>query len=133
MRNFGLKVGAVGAVRFEVRIHELLESMPDLIEIIQPLLQARRELREHFATLHRKLLALVRNDEVCRRLMTIPGVGPVVSLAFVATIDTPARFRTLQGGGTGPGADARPASVRGKQPGRSDLVVRRCHDANPAV
>src|ERR671910_600157 len=93
LRNFGLKVGAVGAVRFEVRIHELIESMPDLIEVIQPLLQARRELREHFATLHRKLLALVRNDEVCRRLMTIPGVGPVVPLAFVATIDTPARFR----------------------------------------
>ena len=93
LRNFGLKVGAVGAVRFEVRIHELIESMPDLIEVIQPLLQARRELREHFATLHRKLLALVRNDEVCRRLMTVPGVGPVVSLAFVATIDTPARFR----------------------------------------
>ncbi|EIM31036.1 IS110 family RNA-guided transposase [Microvirga lotononidis] len=93
LRNFGLKVGAVGTVRFEVRIHELLESMPDLIEVIQPLLQARRELREHFATLHRKLLALVRHDEVCRRLMTVPGVGPVVSLAFVATIDTPARFR----------------------------------------
>jgi transposase len=90
LRNFGLKVGAVGAVRFEARIHELIESMPDLIEVIQPLLQARRE---HFATLHRKLLALVRNDEVCRRLMTVPGMGPVVSLAFVATIDTPARSR----------------------------------------
>jgi transposase len=25
--------------------------------------------------------------------MTIPGVGPVVSLAFVATVDVPARFR----------------------------------------
>lgn len=94
LRNFGLKVGAVGAVRFEARLHELLESMPDLIDIIGPLLQARRELREHFATLHRKLLRLVRDDEVCRRLMTVPGVGPVVSLAFVATIDTPARFRT---------------------------------------
>jgi transposase len=94
LRNFGLKVGAVGTVRFEARIRELIESMPDLIDIIQPLLQARRELREHFATLHRKLLALVRNDEVCRRLMTVPGVGPVVSLAFVATIDTPARFRS---------------------------------------
>src|SRR3712207_2915256 len=80
LRNFGLKLGSVGAVRFEARIHGLIESMPDLIEIIQPLLQARRELREHFATLPRKLLALVRQDEVCRRLMTVPGVGPVVSL-----------------------------------------------------
>jgi len=46
-----------------------------------------------FTTLHRKLLLVVRDDDVCRRLMTIPGVGPVVSLAFKSTIDIPARFR----------------------------------------
>src|ERR1700759_3786180 len=43
--------------------------------------------------LHQKLLSIVRNDALCRRLMTIPGVGPVVSLAFSATIDIPARFK----------------------------------------
>ena len=91
--NFGLKVGVVGAVKFEERIHELIRDMPDLAEILERLLDARRRLREHFAALHRKLLELARGDAVCRRLMTIPGVGPVVSLAFVATIDTPARFR----------------------------------------
>ena len=42
--------------------------------------------------LHRLLLALVRGDEVCRRLMTMPGVGPVVALTFRATLDVPARF-----------------------------------------
>ena len=46
-----------------------------------------------FTALHRKLLSIVRDDGVCRRLMTIPGVGPVVSLAFSATIDVPARFK----------------------------------------
>ena len=91
--TFGLKVGVVGAVKFEERIHALVEGMPDLAEILERLLDARRRLREHFAVLHRKLLDLARGDAVCRRLMTIPGVGPVVSLAFVATIDTPARFR----------------------------------------
>ena len=35
----------------------------------------------------------VRDDEVCRRLMTVPGVGPVVSLTYRATVDVPARFR----------------------------------------
>jgi transposase len=94
LANFGLKVGVVGAVKFEERIRELIADMPDLAEIMAPLLDARRRLREHFATLHRKLLELARGDDVCRRLMSIPGVGPVVSLAFVATIDTPARFRT---------------------------------------
>jgi transposase len=36
---------------------------------------------------------MVRDDGVCRRLVTIPGVGPVVSLAFSATIVIPARFK----------------------------------------
>ena len=43
--------------------------------------------------LHQKLLSIVRNDAVCRRLMTIPGVGLVVRLAFSSTIDIPARFK----------------------------------------
>ena len=42
---------------------------------------------------HRRLLAIVRDDEVCRRLMTTPGVGPVVALTYRATVDVPARFR----------------------------------------
>src|SRR6266566_425004 len=37
--------------------------------------------------------AIVRDDEVCRRLMTTPGVGPVVALTYRATVDVPARFR----------------------------------------
>ncbi|RWM46175.1 MAG: IS110 family transposase [Mesorhizobium sp.] len=93
LRNFGLKVGMVGAVKFEHRIRELTEGMPDLAEIVEPLLEARSKLRENFAALHRKLLAIVRDNEVCRRLTTIPGVGPVVALAYTATIDIPARFR----------------------------------------
>ncbi|KXF77858.1 transposase [Paramesorhizobium deserti] len=93
LRNFGLKVGVVGAVKFEARIRELVEGNLELAEVIEPLLDARRTLREHFAALHRKLLLIVKNDEVCRRLMTIPGVGPVVALAYTATIDIPQRFR----------------------------------------
>ena len=30
LRNFGLKVGIVGKVRFEARIKELVENLPDL-------------------------------------------------------------------------------------------------------
>ena len=38
------------------------------------------------------LLGLVRQDPVCRRLMTAPGVGPVVALTYRATVDQPQRF-----------------------------------------
>jgi hypothetical protein len=40
--------------------------------------------------LHRRLLAIVRDDDVCRRLMTVPGVGPVVALTYRVTVDVPA-------------------------------------------
>ena len=93
LRNFGLKVGMVGTVRFEARIKELVENLPDLAALVEPLLVVRRTLREQFCILHRRLLAIVRDDEVCRRLMTTPGVGPVVSLTYRATVDVPARFR----------------------------------------
>ena len=92
LRNFGLKVGIIGTLGFDARIRELVDGMPDLGEIMSPLLAARQKLRETFMELHRKLLSIVRDDEVCRRLMTIPGVGPVTSLAFTSTIDVPARF-----------------------------------------
>jgi transposase len=93
LRNFGLKVGAVGAAKFEARIKELIEDLPDLAALVEPLLTVRRVLREQIAVLHRRLLTIVRDDEVCRRLMTVPGVGPVVALTFRATVDVPARFR----------------------------------------
>ena len=66
LRNFGLKVGMVGTVKFEARIKELLANLPDLAELIEPLLIARQVIRDQFAILHRRLLAIVRDDEVCR-------------------------------------------------------------------
>jgi transposase len=93
LRNFGLKVGLVGTGKFEGRIRELVEKLPDLTALVEPLLVVRRVLREQIAVLHRRVLAVARDDDVCRRLMTIPGVGPVVALTYRATIDVPARFR----------------------------------------
>ena len=67
LRNFGLKVGSVGKLKFEARIKELVENHPDLAMLVEPLLVVRRVLREQTAVLHRRVLAIVRDDEVCRR------------------------------------------------------------------
>ena len=93
LRNFGLKVGMAGTVKFETRIKELVGNSPELAALVEPLLVVRRVLREQLVILHRRLLAIVRDDEVCQRLMTTPGVGPVVALTYRATVDVPARFR----------------------------------------
>src|SRR6516165_4673071 len=93
LRNFGLKVGMIGTMKFEARIRELVERLPDLAVLVEPLLIVRRVIREQLGILHRRLLAIVRDDDVCRRLMTIPGVGPVVALTYRVTVDALARFR----------------------------------------
>src|SRR5216117_3596733 len=93
LRNFGLKVGMIGTVKFEARIRELVANLPDLAVLVEPLLIVRRVVREQIGILHRRLLAIVQDDDVCRRLMTIPGVGPVVALTYGVTVDVPARFR----------------------------------------
>ena len=71
----------------------LVENLRDLAVLVEPLLIVRRVVREQLGILHGRLLAVVRDDDVCRRLMTVPGVGPVVALTYRATIDVPARFR----------------------------------------
>src|ERR1700757_1722039 len=43
LRNFGLKVGVVGAAKFEARIKELVENLPDLALLVEPLLVASLE------------------------------------------------------------------------------------------
>ena len=61
LRNFGLKVGMVGPVKFEARIRELVENLPDLVVLVEPLLIVRRVLREQLGVLHRRVLAVVRD------------------------------------------------------------------------
>ncbi len=92
LRGFGLKVGPVSRGRFAARIRELMSGQPMLERVIEPMLRAREALSKEFHVLHRAMLDLVRNDSLCRRLMTVPGVGAVVAITFTAAIDDPARF-----------------------------------------
>jgi transposase len=92
LRNFGLKVGVVSTGHFEARVRELVVGQSPLEAIVAPLLAVQQVLREQFAVLHKRVLERVHRDRLCRRLMTVPGVGPVVALTFRATVDQPQRF-----------------------------------------
>jgi len=81
----------VGSVGFDTRIRVLVDARPELENVMASLLAARRMLREELYRLHRRVLEIVRDDSVCR-LMAIPGVSPLVALAYASTIDVSARF-----------------------------------------
>src|SRR5687768_6764917 len=93
LRGFGLKVGPISRGRFETRTLELVSGQAILETVIGSMLSARTALQTEFARLHRSLLALVRADPVCQRLMSVPGVGAVVAITFRSGVDDPGRFR----------------------------------------
>jgi transposase len=93
LRPLGLKMGAVTRVRFEARVRELVGTDRLLVAIFEPLLLLHKSLRAAVADLHRLVLRAVGADPICRRLMTMPGIGPVTALTYRVTIDDPKRFR----------------------------------------
>ena len=93
LRAHGIVLGKVSSGEFERRVVEQLEARcAGLLPAVRPLLESRRSLRRSIAELTRQIKQLARQDRVCRLLMTVPGVGPLVSSAYIATIDDPGRF-----------------------------------------
>jgi transposase len=82
LRGFGLKVGEVSKGRFAARVEELAAGHEMLEAVTGAMLKAREGLQAEFMRLHRRMLAIVRGDAVCRRLMTVPGVGALVALTI---------------------------------------------------
>lgn len=91
IRDFGYEIGRVTKRDFESRVRELTENTI-LHGVSDALLLARRGLWEQFLRLDDLLVRLAREDELTRRFMTVPGVGPMVALTFRATVDVPSRF-----------------------------------------
>ena len=99
LRGFGLKVGEISKGQFAARVRTLVAGHTMLERIAEAMLQAREALRTEFTKLHRAMLAIVRADAVCRRLMTVPGVGALVAVTFTSGVDAPERFARSKGVG----------------------------------
>jgi transposase len=93
IKTFGLRVGHVSRGQFEARVRELVADDPLIADLTDCMLRARAALWQEYVRLHKVVLAVVRRDELCRRFMRIPGVGPISALAFKTAIDDPHRFR----------------------------------------
>ncbi|MCE7029180.1 IS110 family transposase [Jiella avicenniae] len=93
LREAGIKLGKPSRTAFDQRIREMAASDLDVMDLIRPLLTVLKTMMEQLATLTKQVLDIVKSEETCRRLMSVPGVGPITALAFRATIDRPERFR----------------------------------------
>ena len=93
LKPFGIKLGKVGSGGFAARVKACLADRADLWALVGPLLDARATLLAAVRTYDQRLRRLAKADPVCRRLMGVPGVGPLTALAFRAGVDQPGRFR----------------------------------------
>jgi transposase len=93
LREAGLKLGTPARKELAVRVRELTAADPVLSALAEPLLTIIAAMTRELAQLTKRVLDIARAEPVCRRLMGVPGVGPLTALAFRATIDRPDRFR----------------------------------------
>jgi transposase len=78
-------------------LSELIEACDETIpfevcEALAPLVVQLRNLDDAIARLERTIAKLARNDETARRLMSIPGFGPITASAMAATIQDASGF-----------------------------------------
>jgi transposase len=92
LKTFGIKVGVTTAATYESRIRDLIKDDKELREFLDPLLVAGRHMREQLHKMDKMILAIGKKSDVCRRMMTIPGVGVLTALVFMSAIDKPERF-----------------------------------------
>lgn len=100
LRQEGLRLASGSADRVLQRLDRL--TVPaGLAVAIAPVRALLTQLNALLQAAEEAVEARASEDPVVQRLMTVPGVGPVVALSFCASLDDPARF----------GGDARRASA----------------------
>jgi transposase len=91
LRQTGVRLGTGTPERIEARLDAL--ALPaTLADAIAPLRRTVETLNAQLATLEEEVETIASTDAVAQRLMTTPGVGPVIALTFHAVLDDPARF-----------------------------------------
>jgi transposase len=93
LKAFGHVVRKGAGGLFARRVREVCDDNPALCAIAEPMLAVWQSLREQICILDGQLLKRAKADPAARRLMSIPAVGVIVALAYVAVIDNPGRFK----------------------------------------
>jgi transposase len=131
LKLFGLRLGAVTtAGKRSEKLMQLFKRKPALRPLLNPLVESLFALEEEIKKLNKQVKKVTAADPVCNRLMTVPGVGPIVALTFKASIEDPARFKHSHDVGTYAGLTPRryqsgDVDVSGHISKRGDRILRR--------
>jgi transposase len=92
LKGSGHRLGGPGSMPKKVRA--LIESEKMKVPaFIERQLQTIEHLSSQIKEANQELESLAEGSDLCRRLMTVPGVGPLTALRFVSAIDRIDRFK----------------------------------------
>lgn len=91
LRQEGVRVPSASARSFPARVRALSLS-EELVCAVEPLLATHEQLCEQIKAIDAKVELAVKDDERVKRLTTVPSVGAITALTFIALVDDIARF-----------------------------------------
>jgi transposase len=78
---------------YDATVRQAIEADASMVDALIPMLDARLVLYQIYLKLDNQVKVLAREDPICQRLMTVPGVGAITALTFKAAVDDPMRFK----------------------------------------
>lgn len=90
LRTQGRRLPTGSMATFSMRVRTVCgDTLPGYVA---RQLTALDDLQPHIAAADQEVRTLAHGDAVAQRLMTVPGVGPVTAVRFIAALDDPTRF-----------------------------------------
>jgi len=90
---FGVRLPRALTAAFMDQALTASEGVAGLSAAMRGLIAARTAVMTAVAAIDADIRRMTKASEACRRLMTIPGIGQLTAIAFVAAIDDPSRIR----------------------------------------
>ena len=104
-KSYGIIIGIANTERFSSKVEMLLERLTREAQIgLKSLLKAFIAVNEEIVKLDKLVFKIALTDPVVKRLITMPGIGPITALTYKMEIDDPHRFKKSRSVGAYVGA-----------------------------
>lgn len=91
LKIYGIKLGAQS--QFFEQVRAAIQQLSRFIQrSVESILLNIAEIERSLEELTHALIEIGKEDEACKRLMTVPGVGVIIAMTYKAAVDCPERF-----------------------------------------
>lgn len=94
LKGYGIRLGAISAKKFAKAVEKEISSCEEVVVLsIKSLLDVFDKITEEVGKIDKRMLEIASQDKEVRRLMTVPGIGPVTALTYKTEIFDATRFK----------------------------------------